>query len=60
MLTHSIADKAHAPYTAAGYHVCFDQLDTFLTLGAPAVTRQEMPPPSDLVEHYKAELPALE
>jgi uncharacterized protein YndB with AHSA1/START domain len=56
VFTHTVSDPAHTPYTAAGYHICLDQLDTLLTEGAGSVHRQEMPPPDDLVRHYSEKL----
>lgn len=51
-LEHHVADPPHAPYTAAGFDISFDQLATFLDAGPGAVTRIEMPPPDDLVARY--------
>lgn len=53
VLTHTIADPGHTPYTAAGYHICLDQLETLLNEGAAAVQRREMPPPAELVQRYR-------
>jgi hypothetical protein len=53
LLTHTIADPGHTPYTAAGYHICLDQLESLLEGGAAAVQRHEMPPPADLVQRYR-------
>ncbi len=51
-LDNHVADLPHAPYTAAGFDISFDQLATLLDAGPGAVTRTEMPPPDDLVARY--------
>lgn len=51
-LENQVADPPHAPYTAAGFDISFDQLATLLDEGPDAVTRTEMPPPADLVARY--------
>jgi uncharacterized protein YndB with AHSA1/START domain len=52
MLDNHVAELSHAPYTAAGFDISFDQLATLLDAGADAVTRIEMPPPDDMVARY--------
>ena len=56
-------DGNHEPVPR--FERCFDQSaerlwQAFLTHGADAVERHEMPPPADLVEYYAADLPSLE
>ncbi|MEA2409853.1 MAG: hypothetical protein QOC77_414 [Thermoleophilaceae bacterium] len=56
VLFNTAADPAHVPYTAAGFHISLNQLGDLLSGGQGAVSRVEMPPPQDLVEHYAAAL----
>lgn len=53
MLDNVVAHPPHAPYTAAGFHITLDQLGTLLAEGPGQVQRREMPPPDDLVDHYR-------
>ncbi len=54
-----VAHPEHAPYTAAGFDINLNQLATLLDHGASRVQRREMPPPDELVDHYRAVLPSL-
>lgn len=56
VLRNTVADPPHTPYTAAGFHIALNQLATLLDEGAAAVRRTEMPPPDDLVQHYRQAL----
>lgn len=55
-LDNRLGELPHAPYTAAGFHITLNQLATMLDDGPAAVHRQEMPPPDDLVDHYRRAL----
>lgn len=55
-LDNSVAHPEHAPYTAAGFDINLHQLATLLDYGASQVQRREMPPPDDLVDHYRTVL----
>ncbi len=56
-LDNIVAHPEHAPYTAAGFDINLHQLATLLDHGASRVQRREMPPPDDLVDHYRTVLP---
>lgn len=56
ILSNSVADPGHTPYTAAGFHIALNQLATVLGDGAAMVRRIEMPPPQGLVDHYRTAL----
>ncbi len=58
-LDNVVANPEHAPYTAAGFDINLNQLATLLDHGASRVQRREMPPPDDLVDHYRAVLPDM-
>jgi len=52
VLSNTVANPPHTPYTAAGFHISLSQLTTLLNDGPQAVRRTEMPPPDALVDHY--------
>lgn len=52
VLSNTVANPPHTPYTAAGFHISLSQLTTLLNDGPQAVHRTEMPPPDALVDHY--------
>lgn len=56
VLRNTVADPPHTPYTAAGFHIALNQLATLLDEGATSVRRTEMPPPDELVGHYRRAL----
>jgi uncharacterized protein YndB with AHSA1/START domain len=51
-LDNHVAHPPHAPYTAAGFEISFEQLATLLDAGPDAVSRIEMPPPDAQVDRY--------
>ncbi len=57
-LENIVAHPEHAPYTAAGFDITLNQLTTLLDYGASHVHRREMPPPDELVGHYRTVLPS--
>lgn len=58
-LENTVAHPEHAPYTAAGFDINLHQLATLLDHGASRVQRCEMPPPDELVSHYRTTLRSL-